>query len=240
PPSLLLPFSSFISASPFPITIPTPSNAAANLVSHPNSSSLQSSEGSERPEPADGMKAKPHLHRAKTSRKLSHQAKSRRELKAASIITSTGFLNSPRSRVQRGWTLEDRRRGLTAYSGTRIQRDRDSEDESITLDSVTLNTLGGTNAVGVSVTYAASTFTFFSSETIFPSPAIEYRRDDWEQPVSGIAEARNWLRDLLNPTLNPSRSPELDGSDKQNQTRLSELPSYVQIHRDMFLGVDKK
>ncbi|KAJ7880839.1 hypothetical protein B0H13DRAFT_2345449 [Mycena leptocephala] len=61
--------------------------------------------------------------------------------------------------------------------------------------------VGGTNAIEVSVT------------------SIEYRRDHWEQPVRGSAEARELVkRPVGNPTLNPSRSPELDGSDKRNQT----------------------
>ncbi|KAJ6612596.1 hypothetical protein B0H10DRAFT_2051830 [Mycena sp. CBHHK59/15] len=224
-----LPFSSFISASPVPHHNPDPeANAAANLVSHPKLIVTpilgRSGEG---PNPRDGDEGKAAIsHRAKRPVIIITPGGNRDvSSKSASIITSTGFLKlasepSPEGGVDSGGTG---RRGLTAYSGDAYTNEsRDSEDESITflsLDSVTLNTrtssditqlgsrnpskriVGGTNAVEVSVT------------------SIEYRRDDWEQPVSGIAEARELVkRPVGNPTLNPSCSPELDGSDKRNQT----------------------
>ncbi|KAJ7238694.1 hypothetical protein C8J57DRAFT_1478615 [Mycena rebaudengoi] len=178
-----LPFSSFISASPVPQHHPDPEANAA--ISH----------HAKRPV----IIITPGGNRDVSS-------------KAASIITSTGFLKlasepSPEGGVGSGGTGI---RGLTAYSGDAYTNEsRDSEDESITFlspDSVTLNTrtssditqsgsrnpsrriVGGTNAIEASVT------------------SIEYRRDDWEQPVSGIAEARELVkRPVVNPTLNPSR-----------------------------------
>ncbi|KAJ7336140.1 hypothetical protein DFH08DRAFT_813385 [Mycena albidolilacea] len=219
-----LPFSSFISASPVPRHHPDPdANAAANLVSQSKiivtPILIRSGKG---PNPRDRDEGKAAIsHRA---------AHGNRDVssKAASIITSTGFLKlasepSPKEGVESGGTG---RRGLTAYSGDAYTNEsRDSEDESITClyvwnfyhlaqvlklelrysentqlgsSNPSKRIVGGTNAIEFSVT------------------SVEYHRDDWEHPVGGIAEARELVE--RNPTLNPSRSPELNGSDKRNQT----------------------